>query len=152
MQAIAAFLRDDVNAHRLFQFDAVVVDEALGLIVAIGPFGDGGTHARFADLEQARETLLHLVLAELGDEFVEPALAQTIGAKLAANVAEHQLGRTAVGGDDAVNVTLRFEFALIAHRRKMQTLVESLARLPGAASRHRSADVTFMGDRATESE
>ena len=51
VQAVAAFLGDHVDAHRLFQRDAVVVDETLGFVAAVGPFGDGGAHPRFADLE-----------------------------------------------------------------------------------------------------
>ena len=53
MQPVAALLGDHMNAHRLFQLDAVVVDKALGLVAAVGPFGDRGAHARLADLEQA---------------------------------------------------------------------------------------------------
>ena len=42
--------------------------------------------------------------------------------------------------------------ALIAHRGQMQALVEGLARLAGAASRHRAADVALVRDRAAETE
>ncbi len=42
--------------------------------------------------------------------------------------------------------------ALVAHRRQMQALVEHLARLAGAASRHRPADVALVRDRAAEAE
>ena len=51
MQRVALFLGDHMDAHRLFQRDAVVIDEALGFVAAVGPFGDGGAHPRFADLE-----------------------------------------------------------------------------------------------------
>ena len=89
--------------------DAVVVDETLGLVAAVGPFGDGRAHARFADLEQARETRQHFVLAEFGDELVHPPFAEPVGAELAANVAEHQFRRAAVGGDDALDVGVALE-------------------------------------------
>ena len=42
--------------------------------------------------------------------------------------------------------------ALIAHGRQVQALVENLARLAGAAARHRAADVALVRDRAAEAE
>ena len=42
--------------------------------------------------------------------------------------------------------------ALVAHGRQVQALVEDLARLAGAASRHRAADVALVRDRAAEAE
>ena len=42
--------------------------------------------------------------------------------------------------------------ALVAHRRQVQALVEHLARLAGAASRHRAADVALVRDRSAEAE
>ena len=56
-------------------------------------------------------------------------LAEPVGAELAADVAEHEFGRAAVGADDALDVAMRLEAALIAHRRQVQALVEDLARL-----------------------
>ena len=85
-------------------------------------------------------------------ELDEPPLAEPVGAELAADVAEHQFGRAAVGADDALDVADRLAVAVVAHRRQMQALVESLARLPGAASRHRPADVALVRDRAAEAE
>ena len=87
--------------------DAVVIDEALGLVAAVGPFGDGGAHPRLADLEQARIARQHFVLAVFGDEFVQAPFAEPVGAELAADVAEHEFGRAAVGGDDALDVGVR---------------------------------------------
>ena len=107
MQPVAALLGDHVDAHRLFQLDAVVVDEALGFVAAVGPFGDRRAHPRLADLEQARKARQHLVLAVFGDQFLQPAFAEPVGAELAADVAEHQFGRAAVGGDDALDVGVR---------------------------------------------
>ena len=61
-------------------------------------------------------------------------------------------GRAAVGGDQPLDVGVRLVAALVAHRRQMQALVEGLARLAGAASRHRAADVALVRDRAAEAE
>ena len=105
MEPVALLLDDDVDAHRLFQVDAVVVDEALGLVAAVRPFGDRGLRSLRSDsLEQAVEAGEDLVAAEFADELVEPPLAEPVGAELAADVAEHQFGRAAVGGDDALDV------------------------------------------------
>jgi hypothetical protein len=152
MQVVAVFLGDDVNAHRFFQFDAVVVDEAFRFVASVGPFGDRRAHPRLADREQAAEAFKHFVLAVFGDELLQPPLAEPVGAELAADVAEHQFGRAAVGGDDALDVGQHFEAALIAHRRQVQAFVENLARLARAAAGHGTADVAFVGDRAAEAE
>jgi hypothetical protein len=117
MQHVALFLGNHVDAHRLFQRDAVVVDEALGFVAAVGPFGDGRAHPRLADLEQARITRQHFVLAVFADELLQPPFAKPIGAELAADVADHQFRRPAVGGDDAFDVGVLFKTPLIAHRR-----------------------------------
>ena len=102
--------------------------------------------------EQPVEAGEDLRLAVFRRQLVEPPLAQPVGAELAADVAEHQLGRAAVGADDALDVAERLEAALVAHRRQVQALVEHLARLAGAASRHRPADVALVRDRAAEAE
>ena len=102
--------------------------------------------------EQAVEAGEDFLLAVFGGQLVEPPLAEPVGAELAADVAEHQLGRAAVGADDALDVAERLAAALVAHRRQVQALVEDLARLAGAASRHRAADVALVRDRAAEAE
>ena len=153
MQLVALLLDHDVDAHRLFQIDAVVVDEALGLEAAVRPFRDGRAQLRFRHLEQPRASRRGSCRSpNFADQLVEPPLAQPVGAELAADVAEHQFGRAAVGGDDALDVGVRRVAALVAHRRQMQALVEDLARLAGAASRHRAADVALVRDRAAEAE
>ena len=91
-------------------------------------------------------------LPYLAASSLQPPLAEPVGAELAADVAEHELGRAAVGADDALDVVARLVAALVAHRRQMQALVEHLARLAGAASRHRAADVALVRDRAAEAE
>ena len=91
-------------------------------------------------------------LPYLAASSLQPPLAEAVGAELAADVAEHQLGRAAVGADDALDVVARLMAALVAHRRQVQALVEHLARLARAASRHRPADVALVRDRAAEAE
>ena len=76
MQLVAVLLHDDMDAHRLVQVDAVIVDETLGLEAAVGPFGDRGAHVRFAEIEQALETGQHLVLAEFRHQLDQPLLAE----------------------------------------------------------------------------
>ena len=137
----------------LFEIDAVVVDEAFGLEAAIRPFGDGRAHLRFGELEQPVEAGQRSCPCRIWRRSSsQPLLAEPVGAELAADVAEHQFRRAAVGGDDALDVGVALIAALIAHRRQMQALVEGLARLARAASRHRAADVALVRDRAAEAE
>src|SRR5215467_590060 len=152
MDTVAFLLDDDVDANRFLEIDAVVIDEALGLEAPILPFREGLAQPCFRYFEQTVEAGEHLCLAVLRRELVQSSLAKAIGTELPADVAKHELGRAAVGADDAIDVAHRLERALIAHGGKMQALVEGLARLPGAASRHRSADVAFMGNGAAEAE
>ncbi len=85
-------------------------------------------------------------------EFDQPPFAEPVGAELAANVAEHQFGGTAVGGDDARDVVVGHVARFISHGRKVQALVEDFPRLAGAASRHRSANVALVGNAAAKAE
>src|SRR5262249_56742595 len=91
-------------------------------------------------------------LAGVGGELVQPPSAEPIGAQLAANVAEHQDRRTAVGGDDALEIAVGNMARLVAHRGKLQALVEDFARLARATARNRSADVALVRDAAAESD
>src|SRR6476620_11768791 len=100
MDLVAAFLDDDMNAHRLAGFHAIVIDETLGLIAPSLPFGDGRAHALFGEFEQARETRDSIVAAEFADQFDDALFAQARRAELSTNVAEHEFGRAAVSGDD----------------------------------------------------
>ena len=93
-----------MDAHRLAEIDAVVVDEALGLVAAVRPFGDRGAHLGFAELEQPLAAGLDLVAAVFRQQLVDALLGQPAGAELAADVAQHQLGRAAVGGDQPLDV------------------------------------------------
>src|SRR5215470_18842934 len=138
MHAVACLLDNDVDADRLLQVDAIVIDEALGFKAPVIPFGERLAQLRFRYFEQAIEAGEHFRPAVFRRQLIEASFAEPVGAELPADVAEHELGCTAVGADDAIDVADRLEAALIAHRRKMQTLVEGLARLAGAASRNGS--------------
>src|SRR4029450_5287374 len=152
MDAVAFLLDDNVDADWLLEVVSVIVHEALGFEPAVLPFREGLAQPCFRYFEQALETGEHLFLSILCRELVQAPLAKAIGAKLPPDIAKHQLGRAAVGANDAIDITNRFEAALIAHRGEVQTFVESLARLPGAASWHRSADVALVGNRTAESD
>ena len=95
-----------MDAHRLFQVDAVVVDETLGLVAAVAPFGDGGAHPCVRRSQQAVKGGADFVRPNFADQFAQPPFAEPGGAELAANVAEHQFGRAAVGGDDALDIVV----------------------------------------------
>src|SRR5215471_12328186 len=99
MQRLAGLFHDDMDAHWLLEVDAVVIDEALGLEPAVRPFGDRSLELRLRRFEQAIEAGLNFLPAEPADQLVETFLAQAVGAELAADVAEHQLRRAAVGAD-----------------------------------------------------
>src|SRR5262249_55448510 len=65
---------------------------------------------------------------------------------------EHEFRRAAVGADEPLDVGVGPVGALVAHGGQVQALVENLARLARAASRHRPADVALVRDRAAEAE
>src|SRR5262245_12983571 len=152
MDAVGFLLYDDMNADRLFQLDAIVVDETFSLEATILPLRKGLPQPRLGNFEQAIEAGEHFRLAVFCRESVQAPLPEPVGAKLPADVAEHELGRAAVGTDDAIDVSDRLEAALIAHGGEMQAFVEGLARLAGAASRHRAADIALVRNRAAETE
>ena len=149
---VALLLDDDVNAHGLLEVDAVVVDEAFGLVAPVVPFGDGRAHALFGKLQQLVEGGERLDLAELGQQFAKAPFAEARGAELAADVAEHEFGRARVRRDDALDLDVALVAALIAHGRQMQALVEDLLRLARARARHRAADVALVRDGAAEAD
>src|SRR5690349_14739312 len=152
MDEVGFLLHDDMDTHRLLQLDAIVVDETLGLEAAVFPFCEGLPQLRLRYLEQTIEAGEHFRLAIFRGQLIEAPFAEAVGAELPTDVAEHELRRAAVGTDDAIDVADRPEGALIPHGGEMQTFVEGLARLPGAASRHRTADVALVRDRAAEAE
>src|SRR5512140_3041968 len=98
------------------------------------------------------EAVEDFLLAVLVDQLGEAPLAEAIGAELAADVAQHQLGRAAVRRDDALEIAVGHVAAPVAHGGKLQALVEHLARLARAAAGHRSADVALVSDAAAEAE
>src|SRR6185312_7624449 len=120
---------------------AIVIDKTLGLETSVRPLGASLAQLLLGDVEQAVEAGEDFLLAILGRKLVETALTQPVGAELAADVAEHELGRAAVGADDALDVGDGAASPLIAHRRQVQAFVEHLARLSRATPRHRPADV-----------
>ena len=152
MDRLALLLHHDMDAHRLVEIDAVVIDETLGFEAPVDPFGDGAFHLQFGEFEQPRETGKRIFLAELGDQLAHALFAETTGADLAADVAEHQFRRAAVGGDDVLDLDAALAAAVIAHGGKVQAFVEGLARLARAGAGHRAADVALVRDGAAEAD
>ena len=91
-------------------------------------------------------------LPNLRDQLAHALLAEAAGADLTADVAEHELGRAAVGGDDLLDLDAALAAAVIAHGGQMQAFVEGLARLARARAGHRPADVALVRDRAAEAD
>ncbi len=142
----------DVDAHRPLQLDAVIVDKPLGLVASVLPVRDGALHPRLRRFEQPVVAGADLCRAVLRHQRDQSLFAEPIGTELAADVAEHQFRRAAVGGDDALQIGVWNVSALVAHRRNLQAFVENLARLAGTASRHGTANVALMRDAAAEAE
>ena len=73
--------------------------------------------SRVSDSSNSRSKQARIfALPYLAASSLSAPLAEAVGAELAADVAEHQLGRAAVGGDDALDVVARLVAALVAHR------------------------------------
>ena len=102
------FSTDDMDAHRLVQIDAVVVDEAFRLEPPIRSIrAIAAVRIRFAIIPAAgRSRRATLSLPNFAISSLSALLAQPVGAELAADVAEHELRRTAVGGDEALDVAV----------------------------------------------
>ena len=64
MQPVGLFVDDDMDAHRLFQFHAVVVDEPLRLEAAVRPFRNCRFELCFRHLQEAAEAREGLFPAE----------------------------------------------------------------------------------------
>jgi hypothetical protein len=118
----------------------------------IGPLGDGRAQLSLGGGEQLRCGRPEALHAVLGEKLAEATFAQPRSAELAADVAQYQLGRAAVGGDDALDVAEGDKVALVTHGRQLKPLVEHLARLTRAAARHRAADVALVGDAGAEAQ
>ena len=147
---VALFLDDDMNAHGLIEPHAVVVDETLGLVAPVAPFGDGHAHAALGQRHQMLETRQRDGRAHLVEQLAQPLFAKARAAKLSANVAEHEFRRPAVGGDDALDLDHALETALIAHRRQVEPLVEGFLRLSRARAGHGTANVALVRDGGAE--
>src|SRR5499427_4956249 len=135
MKLVCALLYDDVDAHRLFQVDTVIIDEPFGFEAPAVPFGDRRLELSFRHFKEAIEAREDVPLAEFGDEFAQPFLAQPVGAELSTDVAEHEFRRAAVGADEPLDVAVGPIGPLVAHGGQVQPFVENLARLARAASR-----------------
>src|SRR5262249_12153188 len=150
VDVVALLLDHDMDADRLAEFDTVIVDEALRLEAAVMPFGDCGAHLLLRKLHQAGEAGFRLLAAEFPAPRADALLAQTARAYLAADIAQDQFRRAAVGGDDALDLEISLSAAVIAHGRHVEAFVESLLGLGRARAGHRSADIALMRDGAAE--
>src|SRR5215472_3032303 len=146
MEHVATLVDRHVDAHRAFQVDTVIVDEALGLEPPALPLRDREPYLCARHFEQPVITGADFCRAVLLYQCDQPPFAEPVGAELPANVAEHQVGRAAVGGDDARDVAVGNMAGLKTYGGNLQALVEGFARLAGAASRYRAADVALVGD------
>src|SRR5262245_59572737 len=106
-----------MDAHRLRQFDAVVVNMARRLKRTVLPGSDDRTHTSFGDVTEFIEGAEAFCEAEFLQENRKPPLPETSGAELPSDIAQYKFGRTAIGCDDALDIAEGFEFSLVAHRR-----------------------------------
>src|SRR5262249_43238944 len=125
-------------------------DEPFGFEAPVVPFGDRRLELSFRHFEKAIEARENVPLAELGDEFAQPFLAQPAGAELSADVAEHEFRRAAVGADEPLDVAVGPIGALVARGGQVQPFVKTPPPRPRAAPGPGPANVAFVRNRAAE--
>jgi len=105
---------------------AVVVDEALGLGLAVGPGSDRRAQLRLRPVHEAAESGAHRLVSVLRDRLAQPPLAETARSHLAVQVADDDLRRAAVRGEDPVELAHAASATLVEHRWEVHALVERL--------------------------
>src|SRR5262249_61387823 len=115
---------------------AVAVDEALAFRLAVRPRGDLAAHARLGQREQRLVRIEHGVAAVALHQFLKAPLAQAVGARLAAQIADHELRRAAGGAEELFDVAARFAAPDVVDRGVIQDLLKELARLAPPATPH----------------
>jgi hypothetical protein len=133
-----------VDAYGLVLDRAVVVEKALGLRAAVRPRPQLGSEAARRQRHEARHHLADRVAAVFLAQRREPLDAEPRTADLRAQITEHDLGDTAVVGDDRLDRLLDAGFGLEPHRRQQQPVVIDLARRRAGGARHQAADVGFV--------
>ena len=142
--AIAPLAHAHAKTDRRPQVHAIVVDEALGLRRAVGPRGDRRAQLRLGPVHEAAESGAHRLVSVLRDRLAQPPLAETARADLAVQVADDNVRRAAVRGEDPVELADAESATLVEHRWEVHALVERLERLPRAAARDGAADVALV--------
>src|SRR5207245_5676973 len=100
---------------------------------------------------EVAESGAHRLVPVLRDRFAQPPLAETARADLAVEVADDDVRRAAVRGEDPVELADAASATLVEHRWEVHALVERLERLPRAAARDGAADVALVRHARAES-
>src|SRR5262245_7776687 len=146
-EEIRAFLLDPyVDAHGFIKFDAVAVNEPLSLACAIAPACDLALDPALREIKERGVRVENSILAVLVHQLLKALFAETVGPYLAAHVADHKLGRAAVGADDAFNVATWLVAVNVFDWRQMQPFLINLPCLAPTASGNRPTDIAFVGD------
>ena len=133
-----------MDANRLAEIDAVVVDEAFALGLAVGPGGDRLAHTVLGVGGEQLGGFENDILAVAFHQFANAPLAQPRRAHLAAQVAEHQRRGAAVGRDHGVDLFDRLEARHEFDRRQMQAFLIDFPGGAAAAAGDGAADVALV--------
>ena len=149
-EPVAALARRYLDAHGLGAVGAVVIEQRLRVVLAVGPAGELAAHPRRRAREQACHGGLQGVGAVLVAERGEPLGAEPRAADLAAQVADDHFGHPAVVAQDCLDLAVDAVLGPVAHRRDQHAVVEDLARGGAGGAGHQAADVGLVGDAGAE--
>ena len=126
--------------------DAVVLQDLLGRVLAVGDGGDLGTHQALRvgdELPGRRQDGGGAVAVE---QLAAPPLAHVQGAEHGVEVAPGGARRAVVGHDDAPDVALVLAAAHQLHRRQAQPFLEHLGGVARERADHHGADLGDVAD------
>ena len=127
--------------------DAVIVEEILDAVGAVGQVGDMGAHQLAgAGLELAKRAG-DGVGAEFAEQRRQPAGAKVEGVDLAVQIADQARRQARIGGHDVDNVLAQRAADAEFDRRDQHAFLEALGGHRVVIARHIAADVMPMADR-----
>ena len=118
---------------------------------AVRPLGDGGPHADLRPPRRVRERARDRLRTELREQLLQPSRAYRVHRSgLRVQVADDQLRRAAVSGEELQHFLNRLAVAVEEHRWDVHPLAEYVARYRVSAARRLPADVALVPHRGAE--
>ncbi len=141
----AAHAHLDLDAQRLVERAAVVVEEAFGLVVAVGNLLDHGARRRFGLVPHLGDAGLDRLAAVARDQFGVAPRAELAGRDLRAHVAQRRVRIAGVVADDLPQRLVALAGLVDLQRAHLDAFGIDVARAVGAEALPHAADVDPVG-------